>query len=267
MLGERHRRRLARPAQVQKAAIGVARSIVAPARDVDRAEPAPAGSVRTQGDVVATVRQQLRGGHGHLLRPHATLHHLGILRHCVRVHTLRALQWISQARQLVRYALLQQRRHGGQARVGHAPAAWRALQQHIGQSDQGHALVVRHEGADEREAAVTVLAAVQNAGLPSDLAFWAVVQRLDEAAGAACLQAIEHPHVGQCRQRVEHRRQRAGVGRHHQLIGWRAAHGQAWHALRRVLVGERVVHRRVGAFREAPGHAALAAIGDLLAQR
>jgi hypothetical protein len=47
----------------------------------------------------------------------------------------------------------------------------------------------------------------------------------------------------------------AGIGRDHAVGGRRAAQGQARHAEGRVLVGQRVVLREIGRFRDAPGQA------------
>ena len=52
-----------------------------------------------------------------------------------------------QPRHLARRALVQQRGHRLDARVAHAPAPRRSRQQHVGERDDAHALVVRHEGA------------------------------------------------------------------------------------------------------------------------
>ena len=67
--------------------------------------------------------------------------------------------------------------------------------------------------------------------------------------------------------RRDQRGQRRRIGGDHQLVGRCAAQRQAWHALRCVLVGERVVAPGIGRLRNAPGHVVRLGERDLLAHR
>ena len=64
-----------------------------------------------------------------------------------------------------------------------------------------------------------------------------------------------------------HQRERRGVGRDHQVLGQPALEPEAGHAEGAVLVVEGGVDRVVARLGHAPGHAALAAVGDLPVHR
>ena len=243
--GQGHRRgRSTRrmPAHIEKRAIGIAQGVVTPARDVHSLKAAPASAIGTQRHAIAVVGQQ----QSRLQSLRAGQH---IAHHC-RI----GLGWaaapqrlgLQQARHFARYALLQQRPHRLQQPLAHGPALRRTVKQHVGQCHDAHALVVRHEGlhADERTAL--------------DLPLGRVVQRLDKAHVAARLQALKPTQIFDSAAGIEHGRQHTGIGRNHQFIGRRAAQGQSRHALRGVLVGQRVVARRIRRLGNAPGHAVLA---------
>ena len=159
---------------------------------------------------------------------------------------------LAQQEHLARRPLVQQRRHGFNMRVRHAPALRHPAQQQIGQSHQAHPLVVGHEGADRGKRRVL------------GLARRGVVQRFDEAVAGARCQALQPLEVGHGQARRERSGQCRGVGRDDQLIRRCAPHGQAWHALRCVLVGQRVITGGVGRFTDTPGHALLAGERHLL---
>ena len=241
----RHRRHAA--PKVEERAMRIAQRVVAPARDEGIAETAPARAVGAQRHAVATVREQVRRlqcrGARHDLAPQAGA---GL----AAVGTARPGRRLEQHRHLARHALLQQRRHGLQARLGHRPAARCSPEQHVGQRQDRHALVVRHEGVDGGER-----------GLRGD-ALGRVVERLDEARRTARMQCLQAPQVGRRSRRVEQRGQCGRVRGHDQFVGRRAAQREHRHALRRVLVGQRVIARRVGRFRDAPGH--MPALGERL---
>ena len=236
---EQGRRSHRAAAQVEERAMRIAQRVVAPARNERIAEAAPARAVGTQRHAVAAVREQVRRLQcrraGHHLAPQAGAD-------LAAVGTARPGRCFEQHRHLARHPLLQQRRHGLQARLGHRPTAWRGVEQHVGQRQDRHALVVRHEGVDRGER-----------GLGGD-ALGRVVERLDEARSAARMQCFQAPQVGRCGRRVDERGQRRGIRGHHQFVGRRAAQRQHGHALRCVLVGQRVVARGIGRFRDAPRH-------------
>ena len=238
--------------QVEEAAVGVAQGVVAPARDVDAVETAPACAVATQRDAVAAVGQQLSGLQCRLAR-----HHRGARGICQRRAVVaHGRGWrLQQARDFARHAFLQQRCYRRQTRVAHAPAPWRAVQQHIGQRDDGHALVVGHHGVDRRAAAA------------AGLALGGEVDRFDETHRAARMQGLQPAQVGHSGAGLEHRRQRAGVGRHHQFVGRGTAQCQSRHALRRVLVGQGVVAGGIGRLGHAPRQALGLRVVPLLMHR
>ncbi len=252
VLRERDGARLPVPAQMEEAAEGVAQDIVARAGHHVAAPAAGARAVGAQRDRVAAVRQQV----GRLDRRHArkdvAQHARAALAQGVG---RRARRRLVQPRHLARGALVQQRRHRLDPRIAHAPAARRPGQQHVGQGDDAHALVMRHEGLDPGDALVARLARRR------------VVERLDEAVAAARLRRLETAQVGGGAVRRDLGGERGGVGRDHQLVDRRAAQGERGNALRRVLVGEGVVAAGVGRFGDAPGHVMPSGEGDLLRHR
>ena len=240
-------------AQVEKAAMRIAQPVVAPAVDPDFAPAAAAGAVGAQRHVVATVRQH----QGRLDRGRARRH---LAQQAALVAPLR--RWLrcrrrrlKQHRHLARRALVQQGGDGLDGRIGHAPALGRAAQQHIGQRDDAHAMVVGHEGAHHGEA------------LGPCLARGCEVQRFRKAVARAGAQLLQRGEVGRGTGRVDLRGQRGGIRGHHQFVRGRAAQRQPRHALWRVLVGERVVASGVGRFGDAPGHVQRAGKPDLLVKR
>ena len=249
MLGDRHRLRLLIPAHIEKAAMRVAQRIVAPARDADAAPAAPAGTVGAQAHAVAPVRQQMRRVQRHLAGGHFAQQ---ARRAPLQGLRRRARRRRIQHRHLARCALVQQRGHRLDVRVGHAPALRHAAQQHVGQRHDAHALVVRHEGAHRREQ------------LGARAPYRAEVERFDEAVAPARGQRLQGHEVGGGEVRRNLRGQRGGVGRNDQLVGRRAAQRQPGHALWRVLIGQRVVAAGVGRLRNAPGHALRIGKSDLL---
>ena len=259
MLGQRHRQGVTRTAQVEEAAAVVAQRVVAAACDVRRAQAAEAGAVGAQRHAVAAVGHDLRALQRVRARVHLARQALAGVAGFAARHGGGGLL---QPGHLTRHALLQQRCHGGQPRIGHGPMPGQAVQQHIGQRHQRHALVVGHEGADE----CVRMAAVRGGGVggAAGLAAGGVVQRFDEAPGAACTQRLQPAQVGHGGARRDQRRQRGGVRGDHALVGRRAAQRQARHALRRVLVGQAAVGRGVGRFADAPGHPVPFCIGLLL---
>ena len=251
VLGERNGLRLLVPAQVNEAAQCVAQRVVAPAVDPGGPAPAVAGAVGAQGHVVAAVGQQVgrrqRGGARQYLAQqagrsaHQGLWHAG----CSGLERL----W-----QLTRCALVQQRGHGLQVRIGHAPTLCHTAKQQVGQRHQAHALVVGHEGGHRSEAVAT--------GLPRG----GEIQCLDETVTPARAEPGQYCQVGGGAARCDQQGQRGGVGRDHQLVEWRASQRQPRHALRCVLVSQCLVTPGVSRFRNAPRHGLCLGEGHLLMQ-
>ena len=121
--------------------------------------------------------------------------------------------------------------------------AHRAVQQRVGDGDDGHALMVRHVGAHDRD----VCALRQPARR--------VVERLVEAVAAARADAGEPREIARRRRRIDHGRERRRVGRDHGILAQAALQPEAGNAEIRVLVGELQVAGVVGGFRNAPGQA------------
>ncbi len=253
MAAHRHRRLAALQTHVHEAAAGVAQGVVAPARDAGGTPLAPARAVGAQAHAVAPVGEQVRG-----LQRLCAGHHRA---HMVLRTALQGFQrqvgqrLVHQGRQGARRTFVQQRGDRFQVRVRHAPALRHAPTQHVGQRHDGHALVVGHVGAHRR------------AGAALRLARGGEIERLDEPVSTACREAGEVAHVLAGQARIDQRGQRGGVGRDHLLGQRRAAQRQPGHALRRVLVGQRVIAPGVGTLGHSPGHGLSLRMRDLLHER
>ena len=252
VLGQRHGLRLAVPAQVEEAAMPVTQGIVAPARDAEAAPAAPAGAVGAQRHAVAAVGKQVGGR-----QRGDTRQHLAQQAGCAAFLLVgRRAGWrCEQHRHFAWRTFVQQRRHRFHMRVAHTPAPRRTVQQHVGNGHDAHALVVRHEGVDAGEADCRSLACS------------AEIERFDKTVTRPRGQRFERCEVRYRAVRLDLRCKRSGVRRDHQFVGRGAAQGQAWHTLRCVLVGQRVVTRGVGRLGNAPGHVVFAREADLLVQR
>ena len=252
VLRDRHRARVAVPTQVHETATGVAQDIVAPTGDARVAPTAPASAIGPQSHAVASIGQQVRGLDGRQawcdIAQHAQSLALMLLRDG-------AGGWRVERRNLARHTFMQQRGHGLDMRIAHAPPPWGAVEQHIGQRHNAHALVVGHEGAHPGDPVHACLAGRRE------------VQRLDQPIHAAPLHGLNAAQVGDGLMRHQLSRQHGGIGRNHQFILWRAPQGQSGHALWRVLVGQRVVAGGISRLRHAPGRVLLSRIGHLLQHR
>ncbi len=146
---------------------------------------------------------------------------------------------------------VQQQRGGLKQRVRSKTPLHRAIQQHIGQGQQAHALVVRHPRLDQG-----IRLAARQAGA-------AVVDRFVKAEArqeAFCRQPLQ---VGARLLRRHHQRQRRGIWRNHQVVCQAALQAHAGHAEGSVLIIQAGVEGVVAGFRDAPRHAALLAVFDL----
>ena len=229
----------ARLPDVDEAAVRIAQGIVAPAADARLVPAAPSRPVGAQRNAVAPVAQQVRG----LQRLGAWRHGTHMVVCFLLVRMQRQVRWHGeQGGQLARGALLQQRQQGLNACMRHTPALRHATQEHIGQRHDGHALVVGHVGADQREP------------LAMGLAFGREVQRLAKTIASARRQRGQPAEVVAGRARIHLGGQRRGIRGNHQLAQGRAAQGQAGRALRGVLVRQGVVAHGISAFGNAPGH-------------
>ena len=261
-----------RPHDVAEHAVRVAQRIVAPARQRKALPLAEAGAVGAQCHGIAVVAQQVRRRQCTAPRPALELPPLALQR---RGH--RWCRALAHQRRQVRRALVQQRLHRAQVGLARGPAVRRAVGQHMGAGQQAHALVVGHEGMHRREARCGMhrgmlaigrrrvgRAATRRLG---GLAVGCVVQRLDETQVATRAQCFQRRQIVDGGARRHQQRQRAGIGRDDTFVGRRAAQRQAGHALRSVLVGQRVVLHRDAAFGHAPGRAALGGVLPLHGHR
>ena len=239
-------------AEVAEAAPVVAGGVLAPARDGEILPAAVAAAGVRDHDVVAAVRQQLHFRDRRVRRREHAHRHRRQARGRARVEATGVLQ-IERARP--RNALLQEQHRRLEARVGLKSLLHRAIEQQMGERQQDHALVMRHERADHRAR----LAARQARG--------GVVDRLVEAELAFDARGGEPLQVQARRLGRHHQRERRGVGRNDEVLGQPALQPEAGHAERAVLVVEGGVDRVVARLGHAPGNAAVAAVGDLPVDR
>ena len=150
-----------------------------------------------------------------------------------------------------RNALLQQQGNGLKLRLGLEASLHRPVQQHAGQGQQAHALVVGHKRANDhrtlpaRQAGDGVVDGLVQAKAPGQSIRG---QALQVTAGG-----LGRHHHGQCR----------GVGRHHQVVAEAAFESQPRHTEGPVLIIEVPIHHVVSGLGHAPGQAQLIAVFDL----
>jgi len=150
-----------------------------------------------------------------------------------------------------RAPLLQQEVRRPDHRVGMKAVAHHAVMDDIGQSDQGHALMMGHVTAHDGDRLVFRESCRRE------------IKRLEEAITAQGAQLFQAGVVAGGGVGLVHGGQGGGVGGDHQIFREAALQAQAGHAKRRILIGEfkiALVERR---FRDAPGHALFPAIADL----
>ncbi|MNQ00691.1 hypothetical protein D3C85_133450 [compost metagenome] len=129
----------------------------------------------------------------------------------------------------------------------------RAAQQHVGDRQQAHALVMRHVRLHD------------GAVLARGLAARRVVDGFIEAVAAHQLVLGQPLQIAARGVRHHHQRQHRRIRRHDHVIGQPAFQAQARHTKRAVLVVHAAVEQVVGAFGHAPGNAELVAVVDLRA--
>jgi hypothetical protein len=196
--------------------------VLAPARDGEVAPAAGAAAGVGRHDVVAAVRQQVHFGQlGAGLGEHAH-DRAGVRAGRPRRRSLRPRAdagWRLSSVPVPAAAV-----RSPCQRVGHEAALHRLVEQHVRIRQQAHALVMRHELRARWRAACRAAPARACSRSPhrSHSAEKALVgQRLQVAAGLA---------------RHHHQRQRAGVGRDHQIVAQPALEAEARHAEGAVLV-------------------------------
>jgi hypothetical protein len=230
----------------------IAQPVVAPAVDPDLAPAAPAGAVGAQRHVVAAVRQH----QGRLDRGRARRH---LAQQAARVAPLRLLAALQRP---ASHTASTPRAARARA-AGRPPPRWARWPCPSAAPPSSSTL-----------ASATMLMPWWWAmKVPTTVKRSAPVWRAGVKSSASKSRSARARPVAPARRswpkawRVDLRGQRRGIGRHHQFVGRRAAQREPGHALRRVLVGERVVAPGIGRFGDAPGHVQRPGEPDLLAQR
>jgi hypothetical protein len=124
-------------------------------------------------------------------------------------------------------------------------------EQGVGDGHDGHALMMRHEGAHDRH------------GLVFRQPDRRIVQRLVEAVAAARAGRGQALEVARRGLRIDHGGKRRRVGRDDDVLPQAALETEARHAEIGILVGEFAVADVVGGFRDAPRHAERRPVVDL----
>ena len=125
------------------------------------------------------------------------------------------------------------------------------LEQGVGDRDDRHSLVVRHERADDRD-----LLSVQQPARRE-------VERLEKSEAAARAESRQAREIACRGDRVDHRGERGRVGRDDGVLAQSALQPEPRNAEVGILVGELQVARIVGGFGDAPGRAKRPGIVDL----
>ncbi len=131
------------------------------------------------------------------------------------------------------------------------PFAHPPVEQNVGDGNHGHALMMRHECANDRNPGSLRQSAAS------------VIERLVEAVAATraeCNQSrkIEHGAFG-----IDHHGKGRRVRRDHDVFAQAPLQPQTRHAEVRILIGELQIARIVGGFRHAPGNAELNTVTNL----
>ena len=213
------------------------------------AEAGPAAGVRHDGDVVA-VGQELGVGEARVRRAEAADGRGGDGRRHPRLLGRPGLKDGRPAG----HALLQQQLGGLHPQIGMEALHHAVAEEGVGQSDDGHALVMGQERADDD--------AVRGGRARRGL-FGPVVGIVDGfviAVGPFQPGAGEQPQVAGGPGRVEHGRQRGRVRGHHELVAQAPFQAQPGNAEGLVLVIVMPVHEVIGRLRDAPGQPALPAV-------
>ena len=157
----------------------------------------------------------------------------------------------AQRGDFARNTFLQQKLGGLNDGFGVKPIAHHAVQQGVGDGDDGHALMMRHEGAHERKRVAFLHAGGRE------------IQRLVETVAASCAHLSHAGIVGGGGGRVDHGGQAGRIRRDDAGFAQAALEAEAGDAEIGILIGEFEIARVVGRFRDAPGQAARGAIFDL----
>ncbi len=227
----------------------VAGRILAPARQRQIAPAAVSRAGRREHGGVAAVRKKMRGGR-RLMRggEPASAGRLDIASAGGRLHFRRPG---ARRRDVARHALLQQQFAGLDDRLGMEALPHRAIEQGVGDGDDRHALMMRHEGSHDGDAFALGHARRR------------IIQRIVEAVATLRADLGQTRQIGRGGARIDHRRQSGGVGRDHPVFAETSLQPEAGNAEVRILVSELQVAGVVGGFGYAPGQAQLRGVVDL----
>ena len=131
-------------------------------------------------------------------------------------------------------------------RLGMEPRPHHAVQQGVGDGDDRHALMMRHEGADNRDP----FALGQRAPACNP------TPRRTRSGPVRPISA-KRSQIGDRRSRIDHRSQSRGVGRDHPVLPEASFQSEAGNAEIRILIGQFQIARVIGGFGYAPGQAAV----------
>ena len=241
-----------RVADVAERAPGVARGVFAPARDGDVLPAAVAAARVGDHHVIAAIRQELHfrdrrvGGRQHAHR------RFGARDEAAGQRQFRELR---MERRGLRNALLQQQQRGLELRIGLEALLHRTREQHVGERQQDHPLVMRHERSHD------------DGALPARHPRRRVVDRFEETEAAGEAVAGQPLQVEAGRFGRDHQRERGCIGRHDQVLREPALQAQSGNAERAILVIQTRIDGVVAALRDSPGNAALPAVRDLPVHR
>ena len=227
---------------------GVIRGAVrAPPRDIEIAVAAVAAAGVAEHDRVRQAPEERHVGPRCIGR--VDLAHDGSLERRIGKRILGARFARGMKHELPWNPLVQQQRRGAHQRVGVKPAGPDVAGERVGERDQRHPHVVRHEIAHDR---------VALAGVGTR-----VIERVVEAEVAQRALLLEGREVRERLLRRHGERERGSVGRDDQVLSDAALERELRNAKGAILIRVVPVTKVIRAFTGAPGHAVLVAVGDL----
>ena len=231
-----------RVAQITKAAGRVGGRILAPPGHGHLAQLAVAAAPTGHHHVIAAIGQHLHGGYDVVRVAEDPQPGFGRIRNQPLADRLDDMRLDDRGS---RHALLQQQHGRLEVPVRAETQLHRPLEQRMRERQQAHALVMRHERADDRGSV-----AARQARLGK-------IDRFVHAECAAIAGRGQPLQVGACLLRRDHQRQRRGIRRDHQILRKPALQTQARYAESAVLVVELRIECVVTRLRDTPrGHRA-----------
>ena len=230
---------------------GVARGVLAPPCDGQVVAAAVARAGHRQHHHVSAIGEEVRPGRRMVRRrvlAEDGLHEIGDVG-----PRLDLVHGRADDGHVPRGALLQEQIRGLDDGFAVEARAHRAGAQDIQQRHEGHPLVVRHVGPHDGDRAALGKSRSR------------VVERLVESIRAPPALRDEAGQVARGGHGVDHGGQRAGIGRHDQILAEAPLEAQARDAEVRVLIGQIQIADVVGGFGDPPGDAALDAVAHVTA--